>query len=180
VRSGVEINWRSFALEQSNSKEGPEWKAWEQGPGYESRGLLALSAAEAAKRQGEEPRWKFVLALLKAKHVDRSDVRERNVVVDTAKEAGLDVARFERDLDDPETLKQVGRDHEAAVSQGIFGTPTYVFEDARPAFLKMYIPPEEQTLEVWDHFVGLARDVKFLGELKRPQPPWPQGVFEDS
>jgi len=48
----LEITWRSFALEQVNSKEGDDWKAWEQGPDYESRGLLALCAGEASKSQG--------------------------------------------------------------------------------------------------------------------------------
>ena len=178
--SGVEINWRSFALEQVNSKEPPEWKAWEQGPDYESRGLLALSAAEAARRQGDEVHWQFTLALLKARHIDRRDLRDRTVVVEVARESGLDMDRFERDLGDPEVLRQIGSDHEEGAAQGVFGTPTYVFEDAPPAFLKMYIPPEEQTTEAWEHVAGLARGLKFFGELKRPQPPWPRGVFEDS
>ena len=30
----LELNYRSFALEQVNSEEGPDWKAWEQGPDY--------------------------------------------------------------------------------------------------------------------------------------------------
>jgi len=37
----LEINWRSFALEQVNSKEGDDWKAWEQDSSYLSRGLWA-------------------------------------------------------------------------------------------------------------------------------------------
>ena len=38
----LQIEWRSFALEQVNSKEGDGWKAWEQGSDYVSRGLWAL------------------------------------------------------------------------------------------------------------------------------------------
>ncbi len=174
------LNWRSFVLEQANNKEAPEWKAWEQGEEYESRGLLPLRAGEAARRQGEDQHWKFVLNLLEAKHVDRADIREREAVLDAARASGLDVDRFEKDLDDPEVLRAVARDHETAAEQGVFGTPTFVFEGAAPAFLKMYTPPEDQTMEVWGHFAGLATGARFFGELKRPQPPWPKGVFDDS
>ena len=38
----LQINWRSFALEQVNSKEDEDWKAWEQDSDYTSRGLWAL------------------------------------------------------------------------------------------------------------------------------------------
>ena len=45
----LDITYRSFALEQVNSKNGPEWKAWEQGPDYESRGLWALRGGIASQ-----------------------------------------------------------------------------------------------------------------------------------
>lgn len=176
----LDIEWRSFSLEQANSKEGDDWKSWEQGPEYESRGVPALRASEAARGQGVELHNNYVLALLKARHVDRADIRQQQTLVDVARDSGLDVERFESDLDDPRLLAQIGRDHETAAAEGVFGTPTYVFEDARPAFLKMFAPPEEQAMEVWQSFVGLARDVDLLGELKRPQPPWPKGLFDES
>ena len=81
---GLNVVWRSFALEQSNSKEGPEWKAWEQGPEYVSRGLLALRAGAAARRQGDDEHWRFALNLLEAKHVDRQDIRDRGTVLGIA------------------------------------------------------------------------------------------------
>ncbi|NQU97734.1 MAG: hypothetical protein HQ548_08825, partial [Chloroflexi bacterium] len=102
---GLHIVWRSFALEQSNNKEGPGWKAWEQGPEYAGRGLLALRAGAAARRQGDAEHWRFALNLLEAKHVGRQDIRDRVTVVGIAGASGLDGARFERDLDDPETLR---------------------------------------------------------------------------
>ena len=40
----LQINWRSFALEQVNSEHGRDWKAWEQGTDYKSRGLWPLRA----------------------------------------------------------------------------------------------------------------------------------------
>lgn len=175
----VRINWRRFALEQQNRKDVPEgWKAWEQGPEYESRGLLALRSGEAARRQGEELQWSYSLALLRAKHEDRKDVRELSVLLEVATDVGLDLDRFKKDIEDPETLEAIARDHEEAEAQGIFGTPTYVFNGGRPAFLKMFAPPEDKAIEVWRHISALASDLDVFGELKRPQPPWPKGIFE--
>ena len=48
----LQINWRSFALEQVNSTQGDNWKAGEQGPDYVSRGLWSLRGGIAARQQG--------------------------------------------------------------------------------------------------------------------------------
>ena len=176
---GLHVVWRSFALEQSNSKEGPGWKAWEQGPEYESRGLLALRAGAAARRQGDAEHWRFALNLLEAKHVGRRDIRDRGTISEIAGASGLDGARFERDLDAPETLRSVVEDHELGASMGAFGTPTFVFEDGGAVFLKMYTPPETETMDAFEHMIGLSRGRRYFGELKRPQPPWPRGALDD-
>ena len=41
----------------------------------------------------------------------------------------------------PDIAAAIGRDHESAVEQGIFGTPTFVFESGNTAFVKAFIPP---------------------------------------
>jgi len=179
LSDGLRVVWRSFALEQSNNKEGPGWKAWEQGPEYVSRGLLALRAGAAARRQGDAEHWRFALNLLEAKHVGRQDIRDRVTVVEIAGASGLEGARFERDLDDPETLRSVVEDHELGASTGAFGTPTFVFEDGGVVFLKMYTPPETETMDAFEHVIGLSRGRRYFGELKRPQPPWPRGALDD-
>ena len=175
----LEITWRSFALEQANSKEGDDWKAWEQGPDYESRGLLALRAGEASKSQGNDLHNKFFMNLLEARHVDRKDVREREVILEIARDSGLDMGSFEKELDDPNTLKKVAADHERAVEMGIFGTPKFVFEDSPPSFVKTYTPPKEEAVDAFRHFIALSKNSKLFGEIKRPQPPWPRGIFDD-
>ena len=172
----IELNYRSFALEQVNSKEGPDWKAWEQGSDYESRGLWSLRGGIAARMQGWEAHDKWMLELQHFKFVERGDIREREPIVDAAQRAGLDMDKFVADLDSPERLAEIGRDHEEAVSKGIFGTPTFIFEDGSAAFLKTFTPPEGESLAAFENMVLMARNRPYFGELKRPQPPWPQGV----
>ena len=173
----IDIAWRSFSLEQQNSKEGDDWKVWEQGADYESRGMLAHRAGVAARNQDGDLPGEFVLALLKARHVDLVDLRERDVVLKVARDTGLDMERFEADLDSPETINTIAADHEEAAAEGIFGTPTYVFPDAKPAFLKMFAPEQEEAVGVWNGIRTLSESTIGFGELKRPQPPWPKNIF---
>ena len=172
----LEINWRSFALEQVNSKEGDDWKAWEQGDDYVSRGLWSLRGGIAARAQGSPAHNDYMEKILHAKHVEREDVRTRESIVAIAAAADLDIGRFTTVLDDPESLAQIGIDHEEALTHGVFGTPTFVFEDGTAAFLKMFTPPKEESMGAFKDFMGIASSRKYFGELKRPQPPWPRGV----
>lgn len=171
---GLDIRWRSFALEQVNSKEGDDWKAWEQGSDYVSRGLWALRGGIAARAQGVNAHSAYMEKILHLKHVEREDIRTREAVIAVAEAAGLNVSDFTDVLDDPATLRQIGEDHEAAVELGVFGTPTFVFEDGTSAFLKMFTPPDDEAMGAFNDFMGIASNRKYFGEIKRPQPPWPR------
>lgn len=173
----IDVAWRSFSLEQQNSKEGDDWKVWEQGEDYESRGMLAHRAGAAARNQDGDLPGKFVLALLTARHVDLIDLRDRAAILKVARDTGLDMGRFEADLDSGETVTTIATDHEEAAAEGVFGTPTYVFQDAKPAFLKMFAPDQEEAVGVWNGVRALSQSTIGFGELKRPQPPWPKNIF---
>ena len=175
----LEITWKNFSLEQVNSKEDEDWKAWEQGEPTERRSLLAAMASEAARRQGPELYEKFHLALLTARHGsdDRIALNEEEPLIKIAEEVGLDVGRFREDLKDRDLAKIIGRDHEAASEEGIFGTPTFIFEDAPPTYIKTFIPPENDSVAAFEHFKAIASERSYVGEIKRPQPPWPKGAL---
>ncbi len=171
---GLQINWRSFALEQVNSKEGDDWKAWEQDSDYASRGLWALRGGIAARAQGTGAHNAYMEKILYMKHVEREEIRSREAVIAIADSAGLNMSDFTDLLDDPATLQSIGDDHESAVELGVFGTPTFVFEDGTSAFLKMFTPPEDEAMSAFNDFMGIASNRKYFGEIKRPQPPWPR------
>jgi len=98
--------------------------------------------------------------------------------VDLAEQVGLDVERFKADLKDPELAKKIGREHEEATAEGIFGTPTFVFENGQSCYIKTFIPPDEDALAEFEHFIAIASDRPYIGEIKRPQPPWPKGALD--
>lgn len=169
----MQINWKFFSLEQINSKEGPEWKVWEQGPEYASRGLPAFRHALAARRQDPDAFTRFHLALLRARHEQGRDLTDAATLQEVAREAGLDLDRLGQDLADPHLLDGLAEDHLAAVTRyGAFGTPTIVFPNGAAAYLQLRpTPPPEEALAVWEQLAPVIADRPFVLELKRPKRP---------
>jgi predicted DsbA family dithiol-disulfide isomerase len=88
------------------------------------------------------------------------------------------LARFREDLADKSILQELGETHTQAEQEyGVFGVPTFIFPNGSSAFLKTYRPPDEDAVEMFESLVTVMDKWKLVGELKRPQPPWPKGVF---
>jgi predicted DsbA family dithiol-disulfide isomerase len=132
----IDFVWRSFPLEQVNSAEGDDWKLWEQPDDYVSRGLNAFRGAEAAKLQGTDQFLNYHYALLEARHVDDKNIGRKEIVIDAARAAGLDVDAFTEALADRSLLANIGKDYEhARKTYGVFGTPTFVFPGGESAYI---------------------------------------------
>ena len=178
--NSVEIDWQPFLLAQVNNDKGPEDKVWDH-PGLtdgSDNTLLAHQAGLAAKRQGKEAFESFFITLLRARHEDKKDLSDPAVIQQASQAAGLDQARFREDLVDPSLLKELGDSHTEAVEEyGAFGVPTFVFPSGKAAFLKMFVPPVEQAAEIYESLFKTMSEFAHVGELKRPQPPWPHGVI---
>lgn len=167
------ISWKYFPLEQVNSGEDDDWKLWEQPADFVSRGRMAFHGAIAASRQGESAFDAFHYGVLHAKHEDGKNLGRRNVILEVASDAGLDMTAFERDLDDLSLLQQIGVDYVEGRSEfGVFGTPTLVFPDGSAGYLKMRPAPEPgRTLEVWGKVKSLIVGEPEIVEIKRPIKP---------
>ena len=176
----VEIDWQPFLLAQVNNDKGPDFKVWEQPEILDGSDkiLLAHQAGLAAKRQGKEAFQSFFITLLTARHVDKADLNDPAVMHEAAQTAGLDLARFREDVADPDLLTELGESHQKAVDEvGAFGVPTFVFPGGNAAFLKMFIPPDEEAAGIYESVFKTISEHAHVGELKRPQPPWPHGVI---
>lgn len=169
----IEFVWRSFPLEQVNSPEGPEWKLWEQNDSYVSRGLYAFRGAEAAKLQGPDQFFNYHYAILEARHVEDKNVGRKEVVIEAARTAGLDVPAFESALADRALMANIGKDYEHARNvHGVFGTPTFVFPGGEAAYIKMRPnAPEKDAVQVWKDFVATVEGRPYVHEIKRPTKP---------
>ena len=125
----IDIDWQPFSLAQVNSDQDAELKTWEL-PGVldgSDKTFLAHQSGLAAKRQGPDAFKSFLVALLKARHEEKKDLTDPEVMREAAEKAGLDVGRFLEDQADPDLLREIGESHTKAVEEhGVFGVPTYV------------------------------------------------------
>ena len=173
----LQVTWRYFSLEYANNPDGVEFITASEQDHQQPRGIWALRAGAAARRQGEEAFHRFHLNLLLARHEEQRNLEDTQVLVDVASVSGLDTQKFQQDICDRSTLRRIAEDHTSGIEQyGIFGTPTFVFENGATAFLKMLRPPQGEEVAVFRHLITLMQDHPYVGELKRPQPPWPKGV----
>ncbi len=169
----VKANWRYFSLSQVNHRsDDPHdaWAAWTAPESQPVKGRLAFKAAEAARRQGRFDA--FHVALLDARHRDRLDIENPDVIEGVAAAAGLDMERFRRDLADPRILDRLERDHtEARDVHGVFGTPTLVFPKGA-AYLRLdRLLEGADALRVFDSVSGTIAGEPEVLEIKRPVRP---------
>ena len=168
----LKIGWRYFSLSQVNSKD-EGWTAWDAPESETVRGRLAFKAAEAARRQGRFE--KLHMPLLRARHRDRLDIDQVDVVDRVAEQSGLDLERFRSDIADTTILEPLARDHRDAVARyGVFGTPTFVFRDGESAYVRLSEAVEGPGAgELFDRILAVAADEPRILELKRPTRPAP-------
>lgn len=168
----LEVSWRYFSLSQVNSRQ-DGWTVWNADESEAVPGRLAFRAAEAARQQGRfDP---FHMALLRARHRDRLDIDDPNVIEGVAAASGLDLDEFRRDIADPAGLRALARDHQEARSRhGVFGTPTFVFPDGAAAYVRLgQQPVNGDAVRILDEIVGIAAGEPDILEIKRPVRPKP-------
>ncbi len=167
----LSVEWYSFPLEQVNSTQGPEWKLWEQPDEYKSRGLWALRGGAAARLQGKELFERFHMYLLRARHVENRDIADPQVLIEVAKEAGLDVDRFRQDLPNRNLLAKIGEDYIRGVKEhGVWGTPTLIFNGRQAAYLKLRpAPPPEESVKLFEELFDIIHGRPYVIEVKRPR-----------
>ena len=170
IKDKLDVNWKYFSLEQINSQRGLRWKIWEQPEDYQSRGLRAFWAAEAARKQGENVFHSFHIALLKVKHEQQRDIADVNTLIEVANNTGLEMEQFRTDLSNRGLLTKLAEDHTFAVEElNIFGTPTLVFPEKQAIFLKMSPPPlPDECLPIFSELFNIAFNKRIIHEIKRP------------
>ncbi len=171
---GLRFDWRHFSVYQSNFRGQARWHVWNQPLDDRDetgcRGLLPFLASTAARKQGREPFDRFRLALLRARHRDRSPFN-RALMLACAEKAGLHLACFERDLDDPEARTVLAREHCQGAQEDVFGTPTFAFPGGHAAYFRLRELPvdREEAVALFRGFHEMLTRYPYLETVRRPR-----------
>ncbi|WP_018963809.1 DsbA family oxidoreductase [Coprothermobacter platensis] len=91
---------------------------------YSTPGLLACKAAE--KQGGQAMHWDYFDRLQKAHLSECRNIADKEVLLDVARELGLNMEQFEKDMESKETMQALQEDIERAMELGVSATPTLV------------------------------------------------------
>src|SRR5439155_24165841 len=115
-----------------------------------ARALPAFLAATAARAQGAQAGDRFRLALQRARHEDHVPVDHHAPFRLVAERTELDIARFERDVQQRD-FTTLAREHAEAVQRGVFGVPTLVWPEGRSYYLKITdLIPADRAVALYD------------------------------
>lgn len=143
----LRVEWKALPLEWVNGRPTPRdildaewWPAALHEPDarwtlytadtYPDSTLPAFEAAKAAGMQGPDAYHTYDLLLREAYFGRSMDISKREVLLQLAGEAGLDIPRFERDLDSGRAAEMVRSDYEEG-SEFLDprGSPSFVLPD---------------------------------------------------
>jgi predicted DsbA family dithiol-disulfide isomerase len=94
-------------------------------------GMIGTLGCKAAEIQGGQPaHWDMFDAVQRAHLTDNRNIGDAAVILDIAREVGLDMPRFEQDFRSSETRQKVETDRAKARSFGIRSIPSVVIEEA--------------------------------------------------
>jgi predicted DsbA family dithiol-disulfide isomerase len=164
----IQPRFQFFSLSQNHqAREGsPNPPIWERDP--QAKGLPAFLAATAARAQGAEPGDRFRLALQRARHEDHLPLDQDATHRVVAERAGLDVARWEKDVKAAD-FSVLAKEHAEAVRRGVFGVPTLVWPEGRSYYLKITdLIPADRAVPLYDAIETVHRFGEVI-EIKTPE-----------
>lgn len=164
----IRPQYRFFSLSQNHqAREGSaNPPVWERDP--QAKGLPAFLAATAARVQGAELGDRFRLALQRARHEDHLPLDQFATHRLAAEHAGLDIARWEKDIKSTD-FATLANEHAEAVRRGVFGVPTLVWPEGRSYYLKITdLIPSDRAVPLYDAIETVHRFGEVI-EIKTPE-----------
>jgi predicted DsbA family dithiol-disulfide isomerase len=167
----LNITWKSFLLEQANSRRGDEWKAWKD-MRFTSRDIPPHEAVKSVlATHGQEAFERYHMAVFRAYHQAKRDIANPLELLAIAREVDLDTKVLAEDLRTRKYRDEVGADHEEGDDQhDIFGVPTILFDGQQPTFIKLDAGAWEgpDDMELFHAIVNVAAERPYMMEIKKP------------
>jgi 2-hydroxychromene-2-carboxylate isomerase len=165
-RTGLEINWRFFSLEEINRAEGKK-HPWEREWSY---GWSLMRIGALLRRQGMDLLDQWYAIAGRALHVDGEKPHVPEVAREIIGRMGLDPGLVDAAVADATTGDEVLAEHRRVTEAGGFGVPTLFFPDGQCLFGPVLIDPPkgEEAERLWDAVVAWTAFPR-LYEIQRPK-----------
>lgn len=164
-RTGLEINWRFFSLEEINLREGKK-HPWEREWSY---GWSMLRIGAVLRRQSMDALDGWYERTGRALHEQGLKPHEPDVARHLLAELGHDPAVVDEALADETTHDEIHSEHQRVVDAGGFGVPTLFFGDDCLFGPVLIDPPSgDAALRLWDTVTGWL-EFPQVYELQRPK-----------
>lgn len=164
-RSGVEVNWRFFSLEEINRREGKK-HPWEREWSY---GWSMMRIGALLRRSGQDLLDRWYAAAGAALHERGEKPHDPDVARALLTSIGLDAALVDAAIEDPSTHDDVRDDHERVVAAGGYGVPTMFFGDQCLFGPVLIDPPSGPAADRLWQAVTAWLEFPHLFELQRPK-----------
>ena len=166
ARTGLEISWRFFSLEEINRADGKK-HPWEREWSY---GWSLMRVGALLRRRGMEHLDAWYGTVGRALHVDGQKPHRPDVARELLATMGLDPGLVDAAIADPTTGDEVLAEHRRVTQAGGFGVPTLFFPDGQCLFGPVLIdPPAGESAErLWDAIVAWT-EFPHLYEIQRPK-----------
>ncbi len=167
-----DVRFQPFSLDQTHVEEG-EPPVWDR-PG-DFRGLLVNLAGIVVRDRYPDQFPAVHRALFVARHDERRDVRDPDVVASVLKDHGVDATSVLADIEDGWPLQILRAEHtEAADTLGVWGVPTFIQGD-RAVFVRLLDRPDQNpatSTRTIERVLDLIGDFPALNEFKYTRLPF--------
>jgi 2-hydroxychromene-2-carboxylate isomerase len=167
-RTGLEVRWRFFSLEEVNRVEGKK-HPWEREWSY---GWSMMRIGALLRRTDMDLLDRWYAAAGRALHVEGRKPHRPEVAEEILVGMGLDPGLVHEAIDDPTTGDEVRAEHELIVAGGGFGVPTLRFDDGQLLFGPVLVDPPagDAAVRLWDLTTGWLEFPRVY-EVQRPKSP---------
>ncbi len=167
-RTGLQVNWRFFSLEEVNRAEGKK-HPWERPWSY-GWSMMRIGALLRRRDMADLDAW--YAAAGRALHVEGLKPHRPEVARELLAALGFDPAVADEAVADPTTGDEVLAEHRRVLDAGGYGVPTLLFPDGQCLFGPVLVDPPtgDAAVRLWDA-VAAWTEFPHLYELQRPKTP---------
>jgi 2-hydroxychromene-2-carboxylate isomerase len=165
ARTGLQVNWRFFSLEEINRREGKK-HPWEREWSY-GWSMMRIGAWLRRTSMDDLDRWYERAG--RALHEEGRKPHVPDVARELLAELGIDPGVVDEAIADPTTHDEVRADHDRVVAAGGYGVPTLFFGDDCLFGPVLIDPPRgDAAVRLWEAVTAWL-ELPHVFELQRPK-----------